>query len=249
MCAPYSPSANFPENHRGHLHIPPDILAQDIAELDRRGFSVKMHACGDASVAAALDAVAHARKVNGPPPANQSAAHEVAHAGFVAPGDAERFVQLGVTADLSPYIWYPSPLIEDLRRCLGDDRVDAYFPVNTFLKLGVPCAGGSDWPVVGSWNPWLGIAGLVTRKDPSGKTPGSLGPEEAVSIEEALALFTEGGAKAIGKAEEVGKLEVGRWANVVVLNQDVFSVDPSKLGGTKADVTVFEGRVVYERGL
>ncbi|NOZ66404.1 MAG: amidohydrolase, partial [Alphaproteobacteria bacterium] len=101
MLAPYLPDDHFPKDYTGLLHVNEDILTADIAELEKRGFTVKIHTAGDRSVHVGLNAIERAHKISG----RSDLRHELAHAGFVSPEDIPRFKELNVVADLSPYIW------------------------------------------------------------------------------------------------------------------------------------------------
>ncbi|KAI9024837.1 amidohydrolase 3 [Hyaloraphidium curvatum] len=241
MIDPYLPDPGFPPGHHGSLHISGATLANDVTQLDARGFTVKLHAAGDGAIRAALDAIEAARKANG----TDRLGHELAHAGFVHPEDLPRFKQLNAVADLSPYLFKPSPIMADIRRCVGDHRTDGYFPIKDFLSSETPVLAGSDWPAAAvSMNPWIGIAGMVTRADAAGNRHN---PGQAIPVGRALEVFTARNARALGLEGEAGTLEVGRWCNVAVLDRDVYAVEEAEIGGTEAVMTVFEGRVVHER--
>jgi predicted amidohydrolase YtcJ len=102
MLHPYQHDPRFPAEHCGSVHVGHEILSKDITELDKRGFTVKIHCCGDASVRACLDAIEVARKTNG----STEYRHELAHAGCVDAADIPRFAKLNAVADLSPYLWF-----------------------------------------------------------------------------------------------------------------------------------------------
>ena len=126
MLAPYTRDDRFPPGFRGHLHVDPETLATDIAELEGRGFTVKLHTAGDRAVQSSLDAIERAHARSG----RSDLRHHLAHAGLVAPGDLPRFRALNVTADLSPYLWYPVPLLESVRAAIGA-RCETYWPIRT----------------------------------------------------------------------------------------------------------------------
>lgn len=200
-----------------------------------------MHAAGDGSVHAGLDAVAAARKANG----NSGLHHELAHAGYVEPSDIPRFAQLDVIPDFSPIIWYPSPIIQSVINAVGP-RGQHYWPTRDLLKAGALIATGSDWPAaVPDQNPWMGIEALVTRKDPRGITPGSLWPEQAVSLDEALKIYTLNGARALRLESRIGSLQPGKSAQIIVLDRNPFKIPAADIGDTQVRMTYFEGKLVY----
>ncbi|KXS15629.1 amidohydrolase 3 [Gonapodya prolifera JEL478] len=244
----YLPDPRFPESHRSHAHVPAETLARDYVELDRRGFTVKTHCCGDGSVRATLDAIQAAREANPARSEIELLRHEVAHCMLVSASDIPRFRRLNAVAELSPYLWSGESCVSHRRACLGSERVERWYPVKELLDAGTELAAGSDWPAaVASVNPWPGLASLVTRTDTSDPSSAPIGLDQAVSIEDALRIFTVQGARAIKRGKDTGSIEVGKSADFVVLDRDVMEVDPRMVGATKVDVTVFEGRIVYER--
>ena len=106
---------------------------------------------------------------------------------------------------------------------------------------------GSDWPAaVPSANPWIGIEALVTRADPYGKTPGTLWLEEAITLEEALVLFTINGARALRLDGVTGSIEPGKYADLIVLDRNLFEVPITDVGETTVEMTFFKGNIVYQ---
>ena len=170
MLEPYLTSDAYPEATRGDFLVAPDALTQDLIELDKRGFTAKMHAAGDGSVRAVLDAIEQVRSVNGA----SGLRHEIAHAGYIHPEDVPRFAELNVTVDLSPYLWFPRPIIGAIRSVVGE-RADYYWPIKDLLASGANVAAGTDWPsVAASMNPWPGIEAMVTRRNPYNDGPEAL---------------------------------------------------------------------------
>jgi predicted amidohydrolase YtcJ len=242
MLEPYLPDAKGIRTS-GDLHVNPDVLARDLIELDRRGYTVKMHAAGDRAVRAGLDAIAAARAANPGSPLR----HEVAHAGLVAPEDVGRFARLDAVAEFSPVLWYPSPVIEAVIETVGE-RARHYWPMRSLLATGAPLAAGSDWPsVVPSMDPWTGIQAMVTRRDPTQASQGALWPEEAIGLADALRIYTLGGAAALRREAETGSIVVGKSADFVVLEHNLFKAPASQIRATEVSMTFFRGRMVYDR--
>jgi len=202
-----------------------------------------MHAAGDGAVRVALDAIEQVRKTNGA----SGLRHEIAHAGYIHPDDLPRFAELNVTADLSPYLWFPRPINESILDAIGERALD-YWPIRDLLESGANVAAGSDWPSVAeSVNPWPAIEALVTRRNPYTNGEEALWPEQAITLEQALKIFTLDGARAYRLEEQTGSIEPGKSADLIVLNQNLFEVPIESVSETTINKTFFEGRVVFTR--
>ncbi|QIM16245.1 amidohydrolase [Leucobacter insecticola] len=237
---PYLPDDAHGDHHHGETLLNPEELTDWLRRVAKVGLSAKVHCTGDASVHAVLNAVETLRGEG-----FTETRYQVAHGQFVHPDDIERFGPLGVAADISPFIWVPGPIVEAIREVLPRERADHMQPNRALLDAGAVVAGGSDWPVSPSPNAWEGIHGLVTREDPSGQYPGTLWPEQAITLEEAIATFTIGGAEAMGLADEVGSLTPGKSADFVILDRDPFDHPANELVQTTVTETWFAGRKVY----
>lgn len=243
--APYLPDAQHGNSFRGEPKMSQAELNRMVTSLDKRGISVKLHVAGDGSVRMALDAIAAARKANG----NQGPIHTLAHGGYIAASDIPRVRSLGVAIDASPTVWYPGPILTGTEAVIGKERADHYWPFKTFDKQGVLVAGGTDWKTLpGEFSDlWDGMEGMVTRRNPTGQAPGTLWPEEAVDVATMIRFYTINGAKALRIADRAGSLEVGKSADIVVLDQNLFRIPADQIAATKVDMTLFEGKVVHER--
>jgi predicted amidohydrolase YtcJ len=220
-----------------------DELADLIAPLDKQGMSVKVHAIGDRAIREVLDAIERVRQRNGPGPA-----HQIAHLNFILDDDIDRMARLNVIADLCPPLWFPSPIHRRLAEVLGQDYVDRSFPIRVLLARGILAAAGTDWPAMSpSPSPWPGLATLITRKHPTGDTPGVHRPDQRLSLDEALPLFTINPAKAMRIDAETGSLTPGKSADVIVLDRDLTAIAPEDIVNTRVVATVFEGRCVHGR--
>ncbi len=229
---------------RGSTIVTVPDLIRWVGKCEKLGLGVKIHCAGDAAVTQALDAIDVVRSFNGP----TKLVHHIAHASYIAPSDIARFAELGVAADLSPFLWYPTSFLEGHKQTMGDARALRFWPNRDLLAAGALLAGGSDWPVMPNPDPWNGMEGLVTRRNPSGEFPGSaLWPEQAIDIATALEIFTINSARAIGLADTVGSIEIGKSADFIVLDRNVLETPAEDIADTRVLATWFEGRVVHER--
>ncbi|MDP6190106.1 MAG: amidohydrolase family protein, partial [Gammaproteobacteria bacterium] len=167
--------------------------------------TIKMHAVGDRATNAGLDAIMAARQMN-----NSGIAHEIAHTTYVTDSDLPRFKQLNCVAEVSPKLWFPTAITAAQKQLLGLERADRCHPIKSLLEHGAHVSYGSDWQAaVPDADPWIGIAGMITRQHPKGLYPGNVNLEQGISIEQALAIFTRNGAKALRKEDKIGQLKVG----------------------------------------
>lgn len=224
----------------------PDLVRW-IAKAEKHRMRVKVHCTGDAAVRDTLDAIDVVRSFNGPGN-GPGATHQIAHAGFVAPADIPRFRALDVAADLSPIIWYPGPIQEAIRAAMPEDRADCYWPLRDLHAAGALMAAGSDWPVVANPDPWLGIEGMITRRNPRGGYDGALWPEQALDLETVLRIYTVNAARAMGLSDLTGSIEAGKSADFILVDRDLFATAPELLSQTRVLSTWFEGRQVHEAG-
>jgi predicted amidohydrolase YtcJ len=244
MLSPYVPDeAHGDKFDGGPVHVGLETLTGDLTELDRRGYTVKIHTAGDRSVRIALDAIEATRKTLG----DKEKRHELAHAGYIDAVDLSRFAQLNAVADLCPVIWHPSPIIDAVISAVGEERGERYWPVRDLLDSGAPLLAGSDWPsAVPDANPWSGIEAFVTRRHPHDLADGVLWPEQAITLEEAVEIYTLHGARAMKMEDRIGSIEVGKLADFIVLERNIFEIPIDEVADTKIRQTWFEANLVYE---
>jgi predicted amidohydrolase YtcJ len=143
MLSPYvADEAHGEDFDGGPVHVGLEVLTADLIELDKRGYTVKIHTAGDRSVRIALDAIEATREAIG----NKDKRHELAHAGYIDAIDLPRFAELNAVADLCPVIWHPSPIIDAVISAVGRERGERYWPVRDLVDSGAPLLAGSDWP-------------------------------------------------------------------------------------------------------
>lgn len=239
---PYLPDDVHGAQWRGETTMSSDELTAWLVRVAEQGLGAKVHCTGDSSVRMTLDAVAAVRAAG-----HAGTRFHIAHGQYVDPVDVPRLAELDVVADLSPPLWFPGVIVEAICACIPRERAERLHPNRDLLDAGARLAGGSDWPVMPSPNPWYGIQGLVSRADPTGSFPRRLWPEQAITVAEALHAYTLGGAQAMGTDDVTGSLEVGKSADFVVLDRDPFAVPVDQLGATVTEQTWFAGRKVYDR--
>ncbi len=231
-------------SRRGLLLVPPGTLNEAVTRFDRMGLTVKFHAAGDAAVREGLDAIEAARKANGFSPQM----HNVGHCTFVSKQDIGRARAIGATFEVSPYLWGPTPINDDITAAVGAEIIKRVWPVREMLDSGALVVPGSDWSVVPSVNPWIGIETLVTREKPGGSTD-SFGKAEAISLSEAFKLFTINAATEEGVSSKVGRIEPGMLADVIVVDRNPFEAPISQVHTVAVKMTFIGGEKVFEAKL
>lgn len=234
LLEPYAPNDMHPPDYRGKLMLTPEELKEDVIKLDAQGLTVKMHATGDRSARVALDAVEAARAANG----DSGLIHEVSHAETIHPDDIPRFKELNVAAEMCPILWYPIAGLS-WETWLGPDRSKVW-PVKKMLDSGALVIYGSDWPVVPTPNPWPGIESMVTRADPYAGGAQDW-PEQAVTLEQTIRIFTHNGAIANKVGDQSGSLEPGKDADFIVLDRNIFEVPIDEVGQTQVVLSIVGG--------
>lgn len=253
LLMPYLDAHGHVTNNCGLSFIDPESLKDDLRRLDAEGFQVHVHAIGDRAVREALDAIEAARLANGP----SGLRHHIAHLQLVHPEDLDRFAPLGVVANFQP-LWAcaDAQMVELTMPFLGPERSALQYPIGSLISRGVPIAFGSDWPV-SSPDPLAEMHVAVTRQAPPGASFGTDAggdeapflPDERIALSEALRAFTLGSAYVNHLEAETGSVEVGKFADLAVIDRNVFEVDDLDGGLVDARVTMtlVGGAVVYER--
>jgi predicted amidohydrolase YtcJ len=211
-----------------------------ILEADAGGYQLAVHAIGDRANSLVLSAFERAVAAHGP----RDRRLRIEHAQVVRKADLVRYKALDVIASIQP-----SHCIDDMRwaeKRIGPVRARDSYNFRSFLAAGVRVAFGTDW-FVEPLDPRLGLYAAVTRELPEGGPPGGWLPDEKISLEDAIDLYTRGSAYAEFADERKGTLEAGKLADLVVFAKDLFAVRPREILGTPVDLTVAGGRVVFER--
>lgn len=236
---------NPPEDpyFRGEPLIPLPELVGILSAMDEKGVMVKFRAVGDGAVREALDAVEIVQAVRDGP---LKALHHVAHAAWVHPKDVPRFAKLGVAVEVSPMFWFPSDYLPPSIAQMGEQRARTMFPIRDLKQSGAIIAAATAWPagLLDAIEPWNGIESLLTRRNPFQQSE-ALGAEQSVDLRTALEFMTIGAARVIGLESRTGSIEVGKSADLILLDRDLFAIQPESISETKVEMTMFEGRVVY----
>ncbi|MDR2373563.1 MAG: amidohydrolase family protein [Bifidobacteriaceae bacterium] len=239
MHDPYPPHPGHGAGYRGEATMSLEQLAGWMAVLAEHGLGVKVHCTGDGAVSLALDALELARSRGVALPAH------IAHAQMIQRADYPRIAGLGAVIDICPLFWFPSAFQSGALATLPDATREGICMFRDQLDAGIKLAGGSDWPVSPNPNPWWGIHGLVTRTNPTGEVPGAYRPDQALTVREALSLYTTNVADAAGLGSRAGSLEVGKAADFIVVDRDPFKIDPLLLGATRTLETWVGARQVF----
>jgi hypothetical protein len=221
--------------------LQPAALNAAVTALDAKGFQVHFHAIGDAAIRQCLDAVQAARERNGA----SGLRHHISHLQLIDPADRPRFRELGVVANFQPLWAYPEPYITELTiPFIGEKRAAHMYPIGSMHASGAMVAFGSDWSV-SSANPFEQIEVAVRRADPATPDGAVLLPDERLPLPAAIAAFTINAAYVNGMEGEAGSIEVGKRADLAVLDQNLFAIDPRAISDTKVLLTLFEGKPVH----
>lgn len=232
----------------GELLWDPQKYNEMCAALDKAGMQIHVHSIGDAATRITLDGFAYAREKNGP----RDSRNIITHLQLVRPKDIDRFADLGVIAVPQPYWFVVDTYYTQAVEYVGQERADMQYPMKSFFDKGVKVASASDYPVTWPPDPMLamelGVARTVPTEseiyvEPDYET--ALTPEEDVTIEQMIESFTINGAYAIFKEDEIGSLEVGKKADLVVLSQNLLEIDTKEIHNTAVLLTYFEGQEVY----
>ncbi|MEP9398857.1 amidohydrolase [Mesorhizobium sp. KR2-14] len=225
----------------GKLNLTPEHLADMIWDMDRQGIRVIAHCTGDAASDTFLDAVEEARRR----PGGLGVRHQCAHSTILHGGNLKRFRDLNVTAEFSPVSWYPSKFVSGARSGYGPERLSRAYNIKGVLEAGGVAVIGTDWPV-SPLDPWIALETMVTRANPWGEGEGRFG--DPISLSQAIDVMTKNGAWSMGIEHEAGSLEVGKSADIIVLDRNLFEVEPQgNIHSTKVDLTFMQGQLVHDR--
>jgi predicted amidohydrolase YtcJ len=207
---------------------------------DKAGLQLSIHAIGDSANSLMLDFFEKITKTN----PQWDRRFRIEHAQHIAPKDFERFARLGVIASVQPY-----HAIDDGRwaeKRIGHERCKTTYPFRAFIDHGVKMCFGSDW-TVGPLSPILGIYAAVTRRTTDGTNPNGWFPEQKITVAEAIEAYTINCAYAAFEEHEKGSITPGKMADLVVLSDDILTIDPVKIENVAVEMTIVGGKTVYAK--
>jgi predicted amidohydrolase YtcJ len=238
----FEPYTDAPQT-RGILFdqmLPEGIMLQRVEAADRAGLQVMIHAIGDEANAQILDIYRYVAKKN----PQRERRFRIEHAQHLRPGDIRRFGAQAVIASMQPY-----HAADDGRWCdkrIGPERSKSTYPFRSLIDNNATLAFGSDWTVA-PLNPMEGIKAAVTRQTLDGKHPNGWVPEQKISIDEAVRAYTVGSAYAEFAENVKGTISLGKLADLVMLDRDIYAGDPSDIDKARVLLTIMDGRIVFER--
>ena len=227
---------------RGLLFWDPQKYKDAVTELDKRGWQLYTHAIGELAVRTALDAYESAAKRNH----SKNHRQRIEHIETISADDIPRFGKLGVIASMQPLHSYPDADTLDVwAKAIGPERATRAWVWKSILDDGGHYAFGSDWPIV-TLNPWEGIQTAVTRETKEGTPKGGFVASQRLTVAQAVEGYTLGAAYAGHHEKTEGSLEPGKVADIIIVNKNIFEIDPHHISDTKVTTTIVGGKIVYE---
>lgn len=209
-------------------------------DADKNKLQLSVHAIGDKANSYMLDLFE--KIINENPEWDRR--FRIEHAQHVRFEDIPRFAELGVIASVQPYHCIDDGVWAEKR--IGPERIKYTYPFKSFLEAGVKLSFGTDW-YVAPLNPLWGIYAAVTRRTLDGKNPDGWVPEQKISVEDAIKCYTINSAYASFEENIKGSIEVGKLADLVVLSDDILSIDPIKIENVTVEMTIFDGKIIFQK--
>ena len=235
-------------DHTGVLNHSTEDLQARVQRFYDDGMQLHFHTMGDGAARAALDALEYARS-NGSEE-HLALRHTLSHLGLIDPADMPRFAELNAGASFTLVWGTTDEWTYNLEiPVLGRDRVARLYPIRSVAEAGGVVLGGSDWNY-GDLSPLISIEAGLTRDDPYG--PESAGEfevfgDETIDLKTLIDAYTINGAWQIRAEDIAGSIEVGKRADIVVYDRNLFEISPYEISEAQVDLTVFDGRIVYRQ--
>ena len=213
-----------------------------LTRFDAMGLQVHVHAIGDAAIRMALDGFEAMRNANG----MSDNRHHIVHLQLIDEADRPRFAELNIGATFQSLWAYPDPAALELDiPMLGEKRTYEMYPIASVAAAGGRIVGGSDYWVT-DMNPLLAIEVAITRQDPYTNDGPVLNADESVDLETMIAAYTINGAYLMSLEDKQGSIEVGKRADLIVLDRNLFEIPAAEINEADVTMTIFDGRTVYE---
>ena len=245
LLQPYEKDFAGKEGFYGGANMTVEEFTEAFKMFDSWGVGVHVHAMGDGTIRLVIDALEAMKKANG----DSGTHHKVAHNTMLSVEDIPRIAALNdVNIDFSPPIWYPhAGATPGLNAAVGKERTSKIYPIKTALVSGMSIGQGADWLTANPTpDPFIAIESMITRSNPFDETmPGQINPSEAITLEQALYITTLGGAEVLGVEDKLGSIAVGKFADMIILDQNLFDVEVTEIYGTKVVSTIVDGIEVY----
>jgi predicted amidohydrolase YtcJ len=222
--------------------IPEGSMLKRVLGADKAGLHVMIHAIGEKANMLVLDIYKDVIEQNGN---TRERRFRVEHAQHLRKEEIQRFASQKVIASMQPY-----HAIDDGRWCdkrIGPERSKGTYPFRSLLDAGAPLAFGTDWTVA-PLEPMISIYAAVTRRTLNGKHPNGWVPEQKITVEEAVRAYTVGSAYAEFAEQVKGTITPGKLADIVMVDRNIFEIDPLEIERVKAVLTIMDGRVIHDSG-
>lgn len=232
------PYKDKPET-RGEIGFSEEQLQEWVTAADKEGYQIKFHTIGDGAVRLGLDLYENAQKENG----RRDSRHTLEHIEVVSTDDIPRFKELGVMPSVQPYHMALMPRESHTER-VTEEKFPYLYVNATFFNEGIVMPYSSDYPII-PLNPMLGLYHAVTRKDYT--LEDTWNEQEKISLAQALKAYTYGSAYSVFRENEIGTIEKGKLADIVILDRNLFDVPEREILDTTVEVTIVDGQIVYEK--
>jgi predicted amidohydrolase YtcJ len=237
----FEPFSNDSKNRGllGDQMFPEGVMLKRVLGADKAGLQIMIHAIGDNANMAILDIYKEVAQKNG----QRDRRFRIEHAQHLRTNEIARFASQKVVASMQPF-----HAIDDGRWCdgrIGPERSKGTYAFRSLLDAGAVLAFGTDWTVA-PLDPMISIYGAVTRRTLDGKHPTGWVPEQKITVEEAVRAYTLGSAYAEFADQVKGSLTIGKLADLVMLDKNIFDIDPVEIQNAHVLLTVMDGRIVHE---
>ncbi|MFC2098809.1 amidohydrolase [Bacteroidota bacterium] len=234
----FEPYTNDPSNSGQYL-MEPKLFKQHLLEADKAHLQLAVHSIGDKSTSDLFDIFAEIAEENGP----RDRRFRNEHAQHLHPKDLARFVEMGVIASMMPYEAIDDGRFAENR--IGPERCKYTYAIKSLLDSNAVVAFGTDWPIA-PLDGILGIYAAVTRRTLDDKNPDGWIPEQKITVEQAIEAFTLSAAYASFWEDITGSISPRKLADLIVLSEDIMTIDPHEIEHVKVLYTIVNGEVVYK---